>query len=159
MKNAVGVKIIDKISIYWRSCLMWVYTCCLLLVSTYLYRYVLCFYFFFCSVVVCVGSAQHHPEGKETPRFSQPKPMTMDSKIYTRIKQHTHNTLSHTHYEHLLWAGSEQEEQVKWDPSWIPVTTSPLRYTMDGGAEYAHVIVCLFVCVCERERERVCASV
>lgn len=42
---AVGVKIIDKISIYRRSCLMWVYTCCLLLVSTYLYRYVLCFLF------------------------------------------------------------------------------------------------------------------
>lgn len=75
---------------------MWVYTCCLLLVSTYLYRYVLCFYFFFCSVVVCVGSAQHHPEGKETPRFSQPKPMTVDSKIYTRIKQHTQHTFTHT---------------------------------------------------------------
>lgn len=51
---------------------MWVYTCCILLVSTYLYRHVLCFFMFLCSVVVCTGSYQHHPEGTETLRLGQP---------------------------------------------------------------------------------------
>lgn len=68
MKIAVGVKIIDKISIYWRSCLMWVYTCCLLLVSTYLYRYVLCFYFFlFCCCLCWKFSAPSRGEGNSKP--------------------------------------------------------------------------------------------
>lgn len=50
---------------------MWVYTCCLLLVSTYLYRYVLCFYFIFDLLLFVLGSARHHPEGKDTPRLGR----------------------------------------------------------------------------------------
>lgn len=34
---------------------MWVYTCCLLLVSTYLYRYVLCFIFFLTYLLFVSG--------------------------------------------------------------------------------------------------------
>lgn len=55
---------------------------------------------------------------------------TVDSKIYTHIKQHTHNTSHihmHTHGECLegfLRAANEEEDQVEWDLSRIPVTTS-----------------------------------
>lgn len=52
MKIAVGVNVTDKVSIYGRSCSVWVYTCCLLLVSSYLYRhgFWFCFCFFWCCL-------------------------------------------------------------------------------------------------------------
>lgn len=47
---------------------MWVYTCCLLLVSTYLYRYVLCFLFLFdLSLFVWECSAPSRGDGNPTP--------------------------------------------------------------------------------------------
>lgn len=102
---------------------MWVYTCCLLLVSTYLYRYV-----FLCSVVFCVGSAQHHPEGKGTP--NPPAQIhncgLKDLHTYkTAYTQHLKFTLTHTvNTEELLWAANKEEDQVKWDLSRTPITTS-----------------------------------
>lgn len=59
------------------------------------------FHFLFDLFVVCVGSGQHHPEGRgeiEAPFLSRPESLTGNSKIYTLIKQYTPDTSrSHTH--------------------------------------------------------------
>lgn len=94
---------------------------------------------------------------------------TVDSKTYTHIKQHTHNTSCphihmQTHTQWTLiriamgsqWGGRPGEMGAFQDTS----RNLPLWYTMDGGAEYecAHVIVCLFVCVSERVNVCVCKA-
>lgn len=53
---------------------MWVYTCCLLLVSTYLYRYVLCFYFFFVLLLFVFGVLSTIQRGRKLHASASPNP-------------------------------------------------------------------------------------
>lgn len=137
---------------------MWVYTCCLLLVSPYLYRYVLCFYFFLICCFLC-GSAQHHPEGMETSHLGRPKSTTVNSKIYTHKTAYTQHFMSthsyaHTdskHTEELQWAANQEGKPGENGPlPRIPVTTS-IYGTHWMGKLIVSVHMSLFVYLCVQE--------
>lgn len=141
---------------------MWVYTCCLLLVSTCLYRYVLCFVFFICCRLCLECSAPTRGDGNVTPRpgphprrwtcfiyrlCGGPEDLYTYKTAYTLHSMLTHSQL-HTQLTQENYCGKPTRRKTRWNVTFPGYLSRPPSMVQSGRGSWLRVCTChcFFVC-------------